>query len=127
MWPAVSARASVVVRAGPDRISQDLVGVVGDCLAHGGLEGIIYRYRTGIPWRDLPREAFGPWQTVSKRHRRWATDGTWDTVLAQLTARADSINGIDWTVSVDSTINRAHLMGIFEIGRGRSSPHLLGL
>ncbi|MBV7674106.1 IS5 family transposase [Streptomyces halstedii] len=72
------------------------------------IEGIIYRYRTGIPWRDLPREAFGPWQTVWKRHRRWAADGTWDTVLAQLTSQADSIGGIDWTVSVDSTINRAH-------------------
>ncbi|GAA3835384.1 IS5 family transposase [Streptomyces coacervatus] len=72
------------------------------------IEGIIYRYRTGIPWRDLPREAFGPWQTVWKRHRRWAADGTWDTVLTQLTAQADSIGGIDWTVSMDSTINRAH-------------------
>lgn len=69
------------------------------------IEGIIYRYRTGIPWRDLPREPFGPWQTVWKRHRRWAADGTWDTVLGQLTAEADSIG---WTVSVDSTINRAH-------------------
>ena len=26
-------------------------------------EGIIYRYRAGIPWRDLPPH-FGPWQTV---------------------------------------------------------------
>lgn len=67
------------------------------------IEGIIYRYRTGVPWRDLPREAFGPWQTVWKRHRRWAADDTWDTILAQVTAQADSINGIDWTVSVDST------------------------
>ncbi|WP_237522736.1 IS5 family transposase [Streptomyces sp. SID1328] len=72
------------------------------------IEGIIYRYRTGIPWRDLPREELGPWQTVWKRHRRWAADGTWDTVLAQLTAQTDSIDRIDWTVSVDSAINRAH-------------------
>lgn len=28
------------------------------------LDAIIYRYRTGIPWRDLPRETFGPWQTA---------------------------------------------------------------
>ncbi|MBQ1099781.1 transposase [Streptomyces sp. b94] len=28
------------------------------------VEEIIYRYRTGIPWRDLPRETFAPWQTV---------------------------------------------------------------
>lgn len=33
------------------------------------MEGIVYRYRTGIPWRDLPRERFGPWQTVWKRRR----------------------------------------------------------
>ena len=26
------------------------------------IEGIIYRYRCGIAWRDLP-EVFGPWQT----------------------------------------------------------------
>jgi transposase len=72
------------------------------------VEGIIYRYRTGIPWRDLPREQFGPWQTVWKRHRRYAGDGTWDTVLAALLARADTIGKIEWTVSVDATINRAH-------------------
>ncbi|MFC9178220.1 MULTISPECIES: IS5 family transposase [Streptomyces] len=72
------------------------------------VEGIIYRYRTGIPWRDLPRDAFGPWQTVWKRHRKWATDGTWDRVLTHLTACADAHDQIDWTVSVDSTIIRAH-------------------
>ena len=72
------------------------------------VEGIIYRYRTGIPWRDLPRSEFGPWQTVWKRHRRYAADGTWDRVLAELLATADAQGGIDWTVSVDATINRAH-------------------
>ena len=44
------------------------------------VEGAIYRYRTGIAWRDLPAE-FGPWQTVWKRHHRFSTDGTWDQVL----------------------------------------------
>lgn len=32
-------------------------------------EGIIYRYRAGIPWRDLPSH-FGSWKTVWKHHRR---------------------------------------------------------
>ncbi len=41
------------------------------------VEGIVYRYRTGVAWRDLPAE-FGPWQTVWKRHRRFSMDGTWD-------------------------------------------------
>jgi transposase len=30
------------------------------------VEGIVYRYRTGVAWRDLPVR-FGPWQTVWKR------------------------------------------------------------
>ena len=72
------------------------------------VEGIVYRYRTGIAWRDLPREQFGPWQTVWKRHRRFAGDGTWDQVLGALLTQADEAGDLDWAVSVDSTINRAH-------------------
>ena len=71
------------------------------------VEGVIYRYRCGIAWRDLPAE-FGPWQTVWKRHRRFSADGTWDKILAALLAQADATQQLDWTVSVDSTINRAH-------------------
>lgn len=71
------------------------------------VEGIIYRYRAGIAWRDLP-DYFGPWQTVWKRHRRYTSDGTWDTVLARILADTDAAGEIDWTVSVDATINRAH-------------------
>lgn len=71
------------------------------------VEAIIYRYRTGIAWRDLP-EVFGPWQTVWTWHRRMADDGTWDAVLAELTAAADAAGMVDWAVSVDSTIARAH-------------------
>ncbi len=51
---------------------------------------------------------FRPWQTVWKRHRKFADDGTWDRALAQLMAEADVAGPIDWTVSVDSTVNRAH-------------------
>lgn len=71
------------------------------------VEGIIYRLRTGIAWRDLPA-SFGPHQTVSKRHRRFSADGTWDRIHARLVAEADAAGQVDWTVSVDSTINRAH-------------------
>ena len=71
------------------------------------VEGIIYRYRCGIAWRDVPQQ-FGPWQTVWKRHRRYSADGTWDRILAALLSDADKVGLIDWAVSVDSTINRAH-------------------
>lgn len=75
--------------------------------ARAMVEAIVYRYRTGIAWRDLP-EAFGPWQTVWTWHHRMATDGTWDQVLAKLTAVADAAGLVDWSLSVDSTIARAH-------------------
>ena len=75
------------------------------------VEGIVYRYRAGIPWRDLPREEFGVWQTVWKRHARYARDGTWDRVLQVILADADAAGLIDWNVSVDATICRAHQHG----------------
>ena len=75
------------------------------------VEGIIYRYRTGIPWRDLPRDEYGPWQTVWKRHARYAEDGTWDRVVQAILADADADGMIDWNVSVDATISRAHQHG----------------
>lgn len=71
------------------------------------VEGIIYRYRCGIAWRDVPA-VFGSWQTIWTWHRRMAADGTWDTVLHRLLAAADAAGLIDWSVSVDSTIARAH-------------------
>ena len=74
------------------------------------VEGAIYRYRTGVAWRDLP-EDFGPWQTVWKRHHRFSTDGTWDRVLSELQIQADARGEIDWRVSVDSTSSRVHQHG----------------
>ena len=71
------------------------------------VEGAIYRYRTGIAWRDLPAD-FGPWQTVWKRHHRFCVDGTWDKVLTAVQAQVDAEGRIDWRVSVDSTIARVH-------------------
>lgn len=71
------------------------------------VEGIIYRYRCGLPWRDVPA-AFGPWQTLWKRHRRYSGDGVWDRILAALLAEADGRDLVDWKVSIDSTVNRAH-------------------
>jgi transposase len=54
----------------------------------------------------LPAE-FGPWQNVWKRHRRFASDATWDWIYSRLLAEADAAGRIEWTVLVDSTINRA--------------------
>ena len=71
------------------------------------LEAILWRYRTGSPWRDLPAE-FGPWQTIWKRLNRWSGDGTLDTLLAAAHGDAEIAGELEWMVSVDSTIARAH-------------------
>lgn len=75
------------------------------------LEGIAWRFRTGIPWRDLPAD-FGPWQTVWKRHHRWSLDGTYDAMFAEV-ARAFGVDtamveDIEKLLAVDSTSVRAH-------------------
>jgi hypothetical protein len=71
------------------------------------IDGILHRVRTGVHWRDLP-ERFGPWKTVYERHRLWSGDGTWERLLQQVQAAADAAGEIDWDISVDSTIVRAH-------------------
>ncbi|MGI3200242.1 IS5 family transposase [Streptomyces sp. GLT-R25] len=38
------------------------------------INGMVYKIRTGISWRDLP-ERYGPWKTVYTRFRRYALDG----------------------------------------------------
>jgi transposase len=72
------------------------------------IDGILFRERTGVPWRDLPAR-FGKWKTVYERHRRWSANGTWDKILRAVQADADAAGRIDWsTASVDSTSCRAH-------------------
>ncbi len=84
------------------------------------VEAIIYRYRCGIAWRDLP-EVFGPWQTVWTWHHRLATEGTWDKVLAKLTAAADAAGIVDWSLSVDYPPHR----GLDRITRIRRKSRLI--
>ncbi|WP_406458428.1 IS5 family transposase [Streptomyces sp. NBC_00876] len=71
------------------------------------LNGIVWKFRTGVGWRDVP-ERYGPWGTLHTRFRRWALDGTFDRMLRAAQAKADAAGGIDWLVSVDSTAVRAH-------------------
>jgi len=63
--------------------------------------------RVGCPWRDVP-DLYGPWQTVYGLFRRWQRSGIWQQILTGLQADADAAGLIDWDVSVDSTITRAH-------------------
>ena len=85
------------------------------------VEAIIWRFRTGSPWRDLPA-GFPPWQTVWWRFDRWAKDGTFDRVLAELQGLAQAADELEWVVSVDSTIARAHQHAAGARRRVRGGP-----
>ncbi|MCX4791136.1 IS5 family transposase [Streptomyces sp. NBC_01221] len=71
------------------------------------VNGIVGKFRTGTAWRDVP-ERHGRWATLHLRFRRWALDGTFERMLEAAQARPDEAAGIDWLVSVDSTVVRAH-------------------
>lgn len=72
------------------------------------LEAIIWRFRTGSPWRDLP-DAFGAYQSVWQRHRLWSTDGTYERMFAAVREHAGLGQvAVEPILSIDSTVVRAH-------------------
>ncbi|MET8053041.1 IS5 family transposase [Streptosporangium sp. NPDC005286] len=83
------------------------------------INGILWRLRTGAPWRDIP-ERYGPWQTCYERFEGWDEDGTWGRLLEEMQVEDDSIGNVEWTFSIDSTISRAHQH--FEGRRGLVYP-----
>ena len=68
------------------------------------VEAVLYRYRAGVPWRDLP-EYFGKWSSVYRQFRRWTLSGLWDLILD---AFNDSGGGNPSLQMIDSTVIRAH-------------------
>jgi transposase len=72
------------------------------------INGILWKRRTGAPWRDLP-ERSGPWQTGAEACT--AGDGTapgiacWRT---QVQTKSDAVGEVVWEVSIDSSTARTH-------------------
>lgn len=71
------------------------------------IDGILWKLRTGAPWRDLPSR-YGPWQTCHDRFVRWGRDGTWEKLLTHAQTKSDAVGELEWVVSVDSSVVRAH-------------------
>lgn len=44
------------------------------------VEAVLYRYCTGLPWRNLP-ERFGHFCKVYRGFRRWSKTGVWERVF----------------------------------------------
>jgi len=90
-WEKLQA---VLPRARPGPVSK-----LGDRVF---VDAVLYRARTGIPWRDLP-ERFGPWKTVYNRFDNWSKRGVWEKVFKALQIDVDPSCSI-----VDASIVRAH-------------------
>lgn len=71
------------------------------------INAILWKLRTGAPWRDLP-ERYGPWKTAHERLRRWTADRTWDRILDEVVVKDDAVGNVEWVFSIDSTSVRAH-------------------
>ena len=66
------------------------------------IEAVLYRAKTGCPWRDLP-ERFGRWKSVYNRFSNWARYGHWAAIFKELQVEVDETGSI-----VDGSIVRAH-------------------
>ena len=66
------------------------------------LEAVLWRVRTGLPWRDLPDE-FGHWNSVFQRFRRWVRAGVFERIFECLSGEPDFEYAL-----IDGTIVTAH-------------------
>ena len=69
------------------------------------INGILWRFRTGSPWADIP-ERYGPHATCYNRFVRWRKAGVWDRLLASVSAAFDGE-----LVMIDSSSIRVHQHG----------------
>jgi len=66
------------------------------------LEAVLWRIRTGSPWRDLP-QGFGRWNSVFQRFRRWVRGGVFDRIFERVSEEPDFEYAL-----IDGTIVTAH-------------------
>lgn len=66
------------------------------------LNGILWRFRTGSPWREI-LERYGPSSTYYNRFLRWRRAGAWNRLLETVSAACDGE-----IVMIDRSCIRAH-------------------
>lgn len=66
------------------------------------VEGILYRMRTGLPWRDLP-SFFGIWISIYQQFNRWSLKNKLMDIFKSLVIDPD----LEWEF-IDGSIVKAH-------------------
>jgi transposase len=73
------------------------------------MDGILWILQSGAPWRDLPEEEFGPWETIYGLFDAWNGGGLLSEILRRLQANSIDAGAIDSKLwCIDGTIVRAH-------------------
>src|SRR5215469_13770533 len=81
------------------------------------VEAVLYRFRTGIPWRDLPAR-FGYWKSVHQRFGRWArapredTEGQQPRAALELNLARNSL----WRLALPARSAGGHSIGVWHPG-----------
>lgn len=82
------------------------------------INAVLYRAKTGVPWRDLP-ERYGPWKSIYNRFNNWSKAGIWELLFASLSIELDDED--EEGSIVDASIVRAHLDAAGEKGGSRET------
>lgn len=73
------------------------------------VDGILWIMHAGAPWRDLPEEEFGPWETVYGLFNAWNANGILDKILGRLQINIIEAGALDSELwCIDGTMVRAH-------------------
>jgi transposase len=84
------------------------------------INAVKWHIRTGAPWRDLP-PSYGNWNTVYKRYREWAKNGTWERLSALFTEDSD----LEWLM-IDATHIKVHPHAAGAIGGNQGMARTKG-
>jgi len=74
-------------------------GILGD---RNFVDAVVFRLKTGVPWRDLPQR-FGPWKSIYNRFNNWAKAGVWTRIFEEIR----ELDPDDASI-IDASIVRAH-------------------
>lgn len=84
------------------------------------INAVLWIFRTGAPWRDLPPD-YGHWKNTHRRFCRWRDKGIWESLLEALISEPD----YEWLM-IDSTFVKVHKAGMGAKGGSQTASRTKG-